>query len=241
LHTLTSASVVQLPLNRSWFLQVNSFAQATPWLHAAIRAYAQYGVVLFAVLLVWSWWTARGRRHLATMAASLWAPVGVLIAVGLNQPLGNWVHEPRPYTTLRHVEVLVSRSSDFSFPSDHAVMAGAAAAGVWLVSRRLGLLTGLAAVLLDFARVYVGAHYPVDVAAGLLFGAAVTLLGYLLVRRLVEPVVATAARTPLRPLLTTSRTSEPANHPAGAVVTGAPLQPAETNRPDEVHGRGTHR
>jgi len=46
------------------------------------------------------------------------------------------------------VEVLVARSTDFSFPSDHAVMAGAVAAGVWLVDRRLGLLTTIAALLM---------------------------------------------------------------------------------------------
>jgi undecaprenyl-diphosphatase len=141
------------------------------------------------------------------MTAALWAPAGVLVAVGLNQPLGNWVREPRPYTSLRHVEVLVARSSDFSFPSDHAVMAGAVTAGAFLVSRRLGLLTAVAAVLLAFSRVYVGAHYPGDVAAGLLFGAAVTLAGYLLLRRLLEAVVAGAARTPLQPLLTSGQTN----------------------------------
>jgi undecaprenyl-diphosphatase len=194
-------------VDRSWFQHVNAFAQATPWLHAVVRGYAQYGVVLFAAVLVCSWWVARGRSDLAVMTAALWTPAGVLVAVGLNQPLGNWVREPRPYTSLRHVEVLIARSSDFSFPSDHAVMAGAVTAGAFVVSRRLGLLTAVAAVLLAFSRVYVGAHYPGDVAAGLLFGAAATLAGYLLLRRLLEAVVAAAARTPLEPLLTIGGTT----------------------------------
>jgi undecaprenyl-diphosphatase len=204
LHTLTSTSLGQLPTDRSWFLHVNSFAQATPWLHAAFRSYAQYGIVLFAALLVWSWWIARGRRDLAVMAAALWVPAGMLIAVGLNQPLGNWIHRPRPYTTLQHVEVLVARTRDFSFPSDHAVMAGAVAAGVWLVSRRLGLLTTVAALLMGFTRVYVGAHYPGDVILGLLFGAVVTLLGYVALRPVLRLVVTRLARTPVRVLLTSS-------------------------------------
>jgi undecaprenyl-diphosphatase len=204
LHTLTAASIGQLPFDRSWFLHVNSFALATPRLHAAFRAYAQYGVVLFAALLVWSWWIARGRCDLGVMAAALWAPAGMLIAVGLNQPLGNWIHEPRPYTSLRHVEVLVARSSDFSFPSDHAVMAGAVAAGVWVVSRRLGLLSAVAALLMGFTRVYVGAHYPGDVILGLLFGAAVTLVGYVALRPVLQLAVTRLARTPMRSLLTSS-------------------------------------
>jgi membrane-associated phospholipid phosphatase len=208
-HTLTSMSVGQLPVDRSWFLHVNSFARATPWLHAVVRAYAQYGVVLFAALLVLSWWVARGRRDLGATAAALWAPIGMLIAVGLNQPLGNSVHEPRPYTSLQHVEVLVARSGDFSFPSDHAVMAGAVAAAAWLVSRRLGLIATVAALLMGLARVYVGAHYPGDVAAGLLLGAVVTLLGYLVVRPVLELVVTRLARTPARGLLTAGRDGRP--------------------------------
>jgi membrane-associated phospholipid phosphatase len=212
LHTLTSTPGGPLPVDRSWFLHVNSFAQATPWLHAPVRAYAQYGVVLFAVLLVCSWWVARGRRDLAAMAAALWAPAGTLIAVGLNQPLGHWVHEPRPYTSLQHVEVLLARSSDFSFPSDHAVMAGAVTAGVWLVSRRLGVFTAAAALLLAFSRVYAGVHFPGDVAAGLVFGAAVCLLGYLVVRRVLLLVVTGLARTPVRRLVTSGPAGAPRSH-----------------------------
>src|SRR5206468_11785663 len=84
--------------------------------------------------------------------------------------------------------VLATRSSDFSFPSDHAVMAGAAAAALWLVSRALGALATVAALVMAFARVYIAAHYPWDVAAGLVVGALVALLGWLLLRRLLTVV-----------------------------------------------------
>ena len=42
------------------FLQVNDFAQHTNWLHPAAVAFANYGIVLFAVLLLAGWWLARG-------------------------------------------------------------------------------------------------------------------------------------------------------------------------------------
>lgn len=201
MHPVLLTATGQLPVDRSWFLDVNSFARATPWLHAAFRDYAEYGVVAFAAVLVWSWWRSRSQGDLSSVAAALWAPAGTLLAVGLNQPLGNWVGEPRPYTTLPHIEVLVARSSDFSFPSDHAVMAGAVAAGVWLVSRRLGVLAAAGAVLMGFTRVYVGAHYPGDVAVGLLFGAAITLIGYVALRPAGERMVNLLADTPVQVLL----------------------------------------
>ena len=45
-----------------------------------------------------------------------------------------------------------------------AVMAGAVTVGVLLANRRLGLVTAALAVLMAVTRVYVGAHFPLDVA-----------------------------------------------------------------------------
>jgi undecaprenyl-diphosphatase len=188
---------------QDWFLHVNALARATGWLHEPVRLWAEYGVVAFAALLLAGWWLARRggvpRRH----AAALWAPVGMLLAIAANQPIGNAVAEPRPYAALPHVLLLVSPTTDFSFPSDHAVMAGAVAAGLWWVDRKLGVLATIAALVMAFARVYVGAHYPLDVVAGLLLGAAVTTLGLLAARPLLVKLVEALEGTRLRPLLVT--------------------------------------
>ena len=189
---------------RDWFLVVNHFARTTPALHAPMRLYAEYGVALFAAVLVLAWWLARRDQSRQTMAAALWAPFGALLAIGLNQPLGNLVGESRPYTVFPHALVLVSRSHDFSFPSDHAVMAGAVAAGVLFTHRWLGGLTVVAAVVMALARVYVGAHFPLDVIVGLLFGAVVTTVGFLALRRPLVVMVTGLTGTALRPLLTGS-------------------------------------
>jgi undecaprenyl-diphosphatase len=195
-------SVVWAQVQDSWFNAVNHASRVTPWLHTPARLYAQYGVVVFAGLLLLSWWIARNSGDLRRTTAALWAPVGALIALGVNQVLAGAVAEPRPYAVLPHPLVLVSRSTDYSFPSDHAVMAGAVAAGVWVANRRLGLLTAALAVLMAFTRVYVGAHFPLDVTAGLIVGAVVALGSYLVVRPLAARLVELLARTPVRPLLT---------------------------------------
>ena len=164
------------------FTDVNDLARHTGWLHGAVRGYAGYGVVLFAVLLFAGLWLRRAAADRA-LAAAGWAPLAVLLAVGLNQSLVGAFAEARPYTTHPGLLVLATRSSDFSFPSDHAVLAGAAAAGLWLVSRALGALATVAALVMVFSRVYIAAHYPWDVGAGLLFGAVVALVGWVLLRR----------------------------------------------------------
>jgi membrane-associated phospholipid phosphatase len=185
-----------------WFLDVNHLAQHTAWLHTPVKAYAQYGVVLFAVLLLAGWWAARRRANITAMTADLWAPGGMLLAVAVNQPIAAAVGEARPYTALPHILVLATPGPDPSFPSDHATMAGAVAAGPLLVSRSLGVATVAAATVMAFARVYIGAHYPQDVLAGLALGALVTLVGYLLVRRALAMLVQRLQDTRLRPLLT---------------------------------------
>lgn len=186
-------------MNTRLFLEINDLARATPWLHAPMVGYAKYGVVLFAVLLLAGWWIAR--RTGEGMPAAVWAPVGMLLAVAGNQLIVSAVHEPRPYTTLSGILVLADRSADPSFPSDHATMAGAVAAGLLLVSWRLGLLAVAAAAVMGFARIYIGAHYPADVLAGFGVGAAVTLLGYLIARRPITAGLAVLDHTRLQPLL----------------------------------------
>ena len=180
---------------QQWFLWVNDFSRNTPWLHSPAKLYAEYGIVLFAGLLMLSLWQAYRSRDLQRVAAAVWAPVATVIAVGLNQPIVHAVGEARPFTVFPHALVLVAHSHDASFPSDHGVMAGAVTAGILLANRRLGYIAALAAVVIAFARVYVGAHFPLDVMAGPAFGATVTTLGYLLVRR---PLAFVIAKLPTR-------------------------------------------
>lgn len=198
----TIGSVVLGAVQKGWFEAINRLARDTVWLHAPAQAYAKYGVVLFAGLLLLAWWSARKSGDLARVAASLWAPVAMLVALGVNQFLVAAFSEPRPYTVLPNSLVLVSRSPDFSFPSDHAVMAGAVAVGVLLVHRQLGLLATGLGVLMAFARVYVGAHWPLDVVAGLLVGGAISWASYVAVRALAQRLVMALADTRLRVLLT---------------------------------------
>ena len=205
-------------LNDDIFLSVNDFARDTSWLHSTAVFFAHYGVVLFAAALAFAAWQSR-RGSAQSLAAAMWTGAGALLALALNQPLGRAIHEGRPYTAHQHALLLVSRTSDFSFPSDHAVMAGAVAAGLLLVTPRHWWVAGLA-VLMACDRVYVGAHYPGDVVAGLAFGAGIVVLGWWALQR---PLVAVAERARagrMRPLLVSDRPAQTASSSKGVSVAG---------------------
>ncbi|MFI6169401.1 UDP-diphosphatase [Nocardia sp. NPDC051052] len=137
------------------FLDINDFARNTPWLHPIMSGYANYGVALFAGLLLAGWWVARRQASVEHMVAAVWAPIGALAALAINQPISGAVNETRPCIALHEIVVLHC-NNDGSFPSDHAIMAGAVAtglvlgavvslAGFWLARPALGwLLTQIA-------------------------------------------------------------------------------------------------
>lgn len=168
----------------SWriFLAVNEFARATPWLHGPAAAYATYGPVLFGVLILVAIWHVRHQSS-RRLAAAVWAGLGGLLALAVNQPIGPAVAEVRPYASHPDVLVLVSRTTDWSFLSDHSLMAAGAATGLLLAWPTLGRWAWVAALLMALTRVYVGAHFPHDVIAGLVVGTLVSLVGWVLLRR----------------------------------------------------------
>ncbi len=190
----------------AWFRAVNGLARATPWLHTPAAAWAQYGVVVFALLLVGAWWTARGAGA-GAMAGVGCAGAATLVAVAVNQPIVAAVAEQRPYAVFPGALLLVARTADPAFPSDHATMSGAVAVGLLLAARgcrplrRWAVAGVVAAVLMAAARVYVGAHYPSDVAAGLVLGGVVAALLWLPGRAVLVRLVRAAERGPLRALV----------------------------------------
>jgi undecaprenyl-diphosphatase len=65
---------------------------------------------------------------------------------------------------------------DWSFPSNHAAVAGAVAVAVLWSAVRLGTAVLVIAAAAAASRVVVGVHFPHDVVAGFLLGAVVAMV-----------------------------------------------------------------
>lgn len=194
-----------MSFDTTWYLDVNSVTRDTPWANDVLAAYALWGgLALLAVLLAFGWLLARRRPDAPrAVAVAFCTGIGTLVALIVNQQLiSPAVARVRPCHAIAHADVLLTCTHDFSFPSDHCMIAGAFAGGLLLLNRRLGAVAVALALLLAFSRVYAGVHYPVDVAAGLAIGAAIGLTVVSALRRPATALTAWAAKTPLRPLVT---------------------------------------
>lgn len=76
-----------------------------------------------------------------------------------------------PIDPARFAELTTGMTGFGSFPSDHAALYFALAAGLFAWSKRVGWAGLVAAAILSLARVGVGFHYPSDVVVGALIGA----------------------------------------------------------------------
>ncbi|MFE7468721.1 phosphatase PAP2 family protein, partial [Streptomyces sp. NPDC057499] len=153
---------------------VTELAQRSPAaLDTAVRLWSEYGLVLFALLMLVSWWRSRSGDPART-AMALSAPLVVVAAFLANEVVKSAFHEQRPCRTLHVVTVEACPAlNDWSFPSNHTAIAVAAATAIWLADRRLGAVAVTAAALMAASRVWIGVHYPHDVLAAVATGVLV--------------------------------------------------------------------
>jgi undecaprenyl-diphosphatase len=147
---------------------INASAGSSHLVDSIMIAATQYGVPLLVLAIVLQWWSRRERLHVRHACAA--AGLSFVIGLGLNQIILLFVHRIRPYDAgVSHL--IVSRSSDWSFPSDHATASFAIAAAFFLHGMfRRGIALLATALLVCVSRIYVGTHYGSDILGGAVTG-----------------------------------------------------------------------
>jgi undecaprenyl-diphosphatase len=190
-----------------WRLEraISNVALHHHWLGSLFHGIEQASIPVMVVITGILWFFARpgGDRKWKLACASGYAAaaLGYVIAFVIHHVYDR----ARPYEahpTMRHPW---SSSTDASFPSDHTSLSFAIAFAVLAFDTVAGVVFLVVAAVIGIGRLFIGAHYPGDVLAGVGVGLVAALVvmrllprfvawvvGY--VERLTDPLVSRIAR-----------------------------------------------
>lgn len=156
-------------LNLTLFHWLAAGSRPTPWVLSIASAFALWASWPGALIVAVALWRHRGDRAylcIVAAAAGLTSLLSHAIAASLDVP--------RPFV-LGLAPAYIAHSARGSLPSTHAAVMFMVAFGFMLSPslRKLGVPLLALAAITGWARVYVGVHFPLDIAAGLVLGAAV--------------------------------------------------------------------
>lgn len=212
---LDHSSIVQffLGLDRAILLYINSFALRYPILDQIVVALCNETFLKGSLPLTVFWWLwfrtpekplkARGPSDRDILVYTLLISVPTVLFARLLAHVVPFRLRPiwDPALPVRVVASVSHYAIDrwSSFPSDHAALFTLLATGVFLVSRRLGVLLYLHTLLFVLLpRIYLGIHYPSDILGGCLIGilAASTVYSSFMRSIVCEPALAFLKRSP---------------------------------------------
>ncbi|HBT33281.1 MAG TPA: hypothetical protein DEB15_10845 [Pusillimonas sp.] len=158
-------------MNLDLFLALNAGTNPSPVVLALalfFSKYAPYLVMGYCVVgLIFGAPRLRKTLLLTVTAA--------LVAAVISWVIGKYLYMPRPFVESVG-STLLAHKDNASFPSNHAMFMTIFAT-VFLLARQIkvGLFFGFLALCIGWSRVFLGVHYPVDIAGGILLGVVVSV------------------------------------------------------------------
>jgi len=162
-------------INTAWSTEL--LDRLAPWLREA-----EHWIPLYVAITIYLIWRFGKRAIPAMMALVLCFALTDVISSRVVKPL---VERPRPCHTMPATEINLRAhcGSGYSFTSSHATnhfgFAVLSALLLGVSMRRRYLLWAVSilwASSISLAQVYVGVHYPLDIAAGAILGLGIALL-----------------------------------------------------------------
>lgn len=160
-------------LNVILFLMINAPASASPGALYFARWIAEFAIVLVPATLVIGWIIGTSNTRAAMWSAAFTG----LLALAIAQVIGHVFPHPRPFM-IGMGHTYLSHAADSSFPSEHLTLLWAVAARLLFYpsTRPIGAMLAILGIPLAWSRIYLGVHFPLDMAgAALVAGVAAVL------------------------------------------------------------------
>ncbi|OTX91248.1 undecaprenyl-diphosphatase [Bacillus thuringiensis] len=159
------------------FRTINDLGKQYSFLNPAIVFLAEYMVYIFALIILAYWFTGSRKGRMMVIQAM----IAFVIAEVIGKIAGKFHLNYQPFAVLPDVNKLVDHAVDNSFPSDHTILFFSICFSFWLVRKKTGWLWLILALCVAISRIWVGVHYPFDVAVGALIGCISAVISYWLV------------------------------------------------------------
>ena len=144
-------------LNQLIFNAINGLAGTSSILDWTGIITTTFGVPLLGLLILFT-------RKQSVVLKGL---VSFLLSSGIELGIKAIWRIPRP-----DVNALVTATNS-SFPSGHSANAFALAMTLYFYNKKIGVPALIFAAIIGVSRIFVGAHWPIDVAAGIIIGISV--------------------------------------------------------------------
>jgi len=169
-------------INTTLFLKINNLAGQNVWLDRIGVFFSDHvGYILLAILVLIFLFKPAAKNRLMVLAALTSAIISRLVITNI---IRFFYHHLRPFEVM-HVNQLIPESG-YSFPSGHVAFYFALSMAVYLYNKKLGIAFFVVSVLMGFARIFVGVHWPADILGGILVGVITALLVNFAARKLLE-------------------------------------------------------
>ncbi|AGB04906.1 PAP2 superfamily protein [Aciduliprofundum sp. MAR08-339] len=162
-------------INIHWFKIINSLAGKNPYLDAFMILFAQYMIFIVPIYLIYLFFRKNGEDR----KFAVFVFISIVLSLGVSMTISHFYYHPRPFA-MGLGTTLISHSTDSSFPSDHTTLIFSFALPFLYLKRyREGAVFLTISVLIGYARIFCGVHFPFDIIGGFLVALAVSYILFL--------------------------------------------------------------
>lgn len=161
-------------LNVQSFRMINDLGKQFEGLNPLITLIAENMIFVLAAAVVFFLFSRKAVNRLMIVTAL----IALIVAEILGKIAGAFHSNNQPFAELSEVNKLIDMGVNNSFPSDHTIIFFTMTVSFWLFKRKFHYYWVVLAFVVGLSRIWVGVHYPADVAAAALIGAGTAFLAY---------------------------------------------------------------